>query len=235
MQPIQLTPFQALWRSILMVIQAAPIELRHLVLLNLVGGAGPAAVLFLNKIAIDEVSHLFGTHETTNIIALVLSQPRLLWSIVGLIILNLLVDSIGTVSVFAMSSLRDRTQGYVQAQVLSKVANFDDITLFETPELLNIVQLSENALQRLKQLAVIVGSTLTGLFAFVPSVSFSATIAWWVPLLMIVSAAPSIYVQMRYQKYSWRVERTQASTVREMNLYAKVLTGEEYAKELRLF
>ncbi len=44
-----------------------------------------------------------------------------------------------------------------------------------------------------------------------------------------------MYVQMKYRKQAWGVERTQASVLREMNLYKTVLTGETYAKEIRLF
>lgn len=51
----------------------------------------------------------------------------------------------------------------------------------------------------------------------------------------MAGAIPSIYVEMKYHKKSWRVEETQAGVTREMNIYAKVITGEAYAKEVRLF
>ena len=40
MQPIKLSLFQAFRRSLILVIQAAPIELLHLILLTLISGAG---------------------------------------------------------------------------------------------------------------------------------------------------------------------------------------------------
>jgi hypothetical protein len=52
---------------------------------------------------------------------------------------------------------------------------------------------------------------------------------------MLLSSSPSIYIQRKYSKIIWKVIRKQAKITREMNLSSGVLTGEEYAKELRLF
>ncbi|MEG4005886.1 ABC transporter ATP-binding protein [Microcoleus sp. Pol11C1] len=235
MQPIQITTFQALWRSLGLIIKAAPIELRNLILLNIIRGAAPSAVLFLDKLIIDEVSRLLSQTQTAQPLALMLSRPILLWSIAGVLSLKLVGDSLETMSSFAATSLRDRVQGFVEGKVLEKVANFDDIALFENPELLNIVELAKTGVSKIQQLAFTLSMTITGIFIFIPSISLAATIAWWVPLLMLISSSPSIYIQRKYSKIIWRVQRKQAKISREMNLSARVLTGEEYAKELRLF
>ncbi|MEG4349261.1 ABC transporter ATP-binding protein [Microcoleus sp. LAD1_D3] len=235
MQPIQITTFQALWRSLGLIIKAAPIELRNLILLNIIRGAAPSAVLFLDKLIIDEVSRLLSQTQTAQPFALMLSRPILLWSIAGVLSLKLIGDSLETMSSFAATSLRDRVQGFVEGKVLEKVANFDDIALFENPELLNIVELAKTGVSKIQQLAFTLSMTITGIFIFIPSISLAATIAWWVPVLMLISASPSIYIQRKYSRIIWRVQRKQAKISREMNLSARVLTGEEYAKELRLF
>ena len=235
MQPIQITTFQALWRSLGLIIKAAPIELRNLILLNIIRGAAPSAVLFLDKLIIDEVSRLLSQTQTAQPLALMLSHPILLWSIGGVLSLKLVGDSLETMSSFAATSLRDRVQGFVEGKVLEKVANFDDIALFENPELLNIVELAKTGVSKIQQLAFTLSMTITGIFIFIPSISLAATIAWWVPVLMLISSSPSIYIKRKYSRIIWRVQRQQAKTSREMNLSARVLTGEEYAKELRLF
>jgi ATP-binding cassette subfamily B protein len=235
MQPMKLSPFQAFWRSLTLVIQAAPTELRYLILLTLISGAGSPVALFLNKIIIDEASRLLRQGTTANPSALMVQEPLLLWTIGGLILLNLLADSMNAVTNLVFSSLRDRVQGFVQGRVLEKVANFEDIALFETPELLNLVQLSEQGIERLKHLSFIIVTTLNGFFILIPAVLLSGAIAWWIPLILFTSTAPSVYVELKYRKQSWRVEETQAGIVRQMNLYKNVLIGEAYAKELRLF
>ncbi len=235
MQPIQITTFQALRRSLGLIIKAAPIELRNLILLNIIRGAAPSGVLFLDKLIIDEVSRLLSRTQTAQPFALMLSHPILLWSIVGVLSLKLIGDSLETMSSFAATSLRDRVQGFVEGKVLEKVANFDDIALFENPELLNIVELAKTGVSKIQQLAFTLSMTITGVFIFIPSVSLAAAIAWWVPLLMLISSSPSIYIERKYSRLIWRVQKKQAKISREMNLSARVLTGEEYAKELRLF
>lgn len=235
MKPTELTPMQALRRSLWMVVQAAPKELRNLAILNLITGTGPSVALFLSKIVIDEATQLLGNRSMEEAIAIFFSQPILLWSVVTVVLLNLFVDSIDAVSTTLFAALRDRVQGYVQGKVLHKVAHFDDIALFETPELLNLLELTDKGIQRLQRLSFIVAATFVGVFLFIPSVAVSVSIAWWVPLVLMAAAIPSIRVEMKYHKKSWRVEETQAGVTREMNIYAKVITGEAYAKEVRLF
>ncbi|MEG4232978.1 ABC transporter ATP-binding protein [Microcoleus sp. Pol11C3] len=235
MQPIQISTFQALRRSLGLIIKAAPIELRNLILLNIISGAAPSAVLFLDKLIIDEVSRLLSQTQTAQPFALMLSRPILLWSIAGVLSLKLVGDALDTMNSFVATSLRDRVQGFVEGKVLEKVANFDDIALFENPELLNIVELAKSGVSKIQQLAFTISMTITGIFIFIPSIGLAAAIAWWVPLLMLISSSPSIYTQRKYSRIIWRVQRKQAKISREMNLSARVLTGEEYAKELRLF
>ncbi|MEG5040911.1 MULTISPECIES: ABC transporter ATP-binding protein [unclassified Microcoleus] len=235
MQPIHITTFQALWRSLGLIIKAAPIELRNLILLNIISGAAPSAVLFLDKLIIDEVSRLLSQTQTAQPFALMLSRPILLWSIGGVLSLKLVGDALDTMNSFVATSLRDRVQGFVEGKVLEKVANFDDIALFENPELLNIVELAKTGVSKIQQLAFTISMTITGIFIFIPSIGLAAAIAWWVPVLMLISSSPSIYTQRKYSRIIWRVQRKQAKISREMNLSSRVLTGEEYAKELRLF
>ncbi|MCY7381950.1 MAG: ABC transporter ATP-binding protein/permease [Microcoleus sp. CAN_BIN18] len=235
MQPIQITTFQALRRSLGLIIQAAPIELRNIILLNIIRGAAPSGVLFLNKLIIDEVSRLLSRTQTAQPLTLMLDHPILLWSVAGVLSLKLVGDSIETMSSFTVTSLRDRVQGAVEGKVLEKVANFDDIALFENPELLNIVELAKTGVSKIQQLAFSISMTITGIFIFIPSVSLAAAIAWWVPLLMLISSIPSIYIERKYTRIIWRVQKKQAKISREMNLSSRVLMGEEYAKELRLF
>ncbi|MFS8118605.1 MAG: ABC transporter ATP-binding protein, partial [Microcoleus sp.] len=211
------------------------IELRNLIILNIIRGAAPSGVLFLNKLIIDEVSRLLSQPKTAQPLTLMLDHPILLWSVAGVLSLKLIGDSIETMSSFTVTSLRDRLQGAVEGKVLEKVANFDDIALFENPELLNIVELAKTGVSKIQQLAFSISMTITGIFIFIPSVSLAAAIAWWVPVLILISSIPSIYIERKYTRIIWRVQKKQAKISREMNLSARVLTGEEYAKELRLF
>ncbi|MEH2094724.1 ABC transporter ATP-binding protein [Nostoc sp.] len=235
MQIIEISPFQAFRRSVVTVMQVVPKELRYVAILTLLGGAGPAIAIWLNKVIIDEITRLLSTGTTQNAIALILSQPVLLSSIAGSLLVNLVSDAIANINSFVYTSLRDRITGFIQGQVIEKVATFEDIALFETPDLLNLLQLTEKGVQRLPELCVRLVMMLEGIFIFIPAILLSVSLAWWIPLILFSCVTPAMYVERKYRKQVWRVEKTQASLLREMNLYKTVLTGETYAKEIRLF
>ncbi|MEH1941541.1 MAG: ABC transporter ATP-binding protein [Nostoc sp.] len=235
MQIIEISPFQAFRRSVATVIQVVPKELRYVTILALLGGAGPAIAIWLNKVIIDEITRLLSAGTTQNAIALILAQPLLLSSIAGSLLVNLVSDAIANINSFVYTSLRDRITGFIQGQVIEKVATFEDIALFETPDLLNLLQLTEKGVQRLPELCVRLVMMLEGIFIFIPAILLSVSLAWWIPLILFICVTPGMYVERKYRKQVWRVEKTQASVLREMNLYKTVLTGETYAKEIRLF
>lgn len=235
MTPKELTPRQALWRSLQMVGQAAPRELKRLALLNLLTGTGPSISLFLGKVVIDEVAQLVDQGGVSQPWQVMVGNPHILWAVAIALGLNLLVDAVDAVGTSLFASLRDRVEGHGRARVLEKVAYFNDIALFESPELLNLLELAEKGLGRIQRLAFIVAATFMGVFTFIPSVVVSGTIGWWVPLVLVASALPSIGVEMRHHRKSWRVEETQAGVTRKMGIYSKTITSPDYAKELRLF
>ncbi len=237
MQTLQLSPLQALLRSSGSVVQAAPQRFLFFSLLTLLQNGGPTLVLFLDKLIIDEITRLLqmGTISTEQVLTVLLSNTLLLGSLICVIILNLSIDALSTITNIIFSGLEQRVQGYFQHKFFEKVATFDDISLFENPELLNIVQLAEKAVDRLQRLAMLLGIGLMGIFMLVPAVAVSLTIVWWVPLLVLFASAPAIYVKIHYVRKSWDIETDQASAHREMQLYKEMLIAPEYGKELRLF
>lgn len=218
-----------------MVGRAAPKELRYLAIINLLTGVGPSVSLFLGKIVIDETSSILATGGVENPVTVLLNSPKLLWSMAIALALNLVVDSVDALGGTYFAALRDRIQGYCQGVVLQKVACFDDIALFETPDLLNLLELTEKGLVRMQRLAMIVVFIMMGVFTFIPSILVSYSIVWWVPALLLAAAIPSAFVEIRYNKKSWRVEETQAGVTRKMGIFAKTITEAAYAKEVRLF
>ena len=107
MKPPELAPMQALRRSLWMVAQAAPKELRNLAMLNLITGTGPSIALLLSKIVIDEAAQLLGNRSQESAIALLLSHPVLLWSMVAVVLLNLFYDvALATGPIFQLLDLQ---------------------------------------------------------------------------------------------------------------------------------
>lgn len=230
-----LTSFQTLRRSLQFLIQAAPRELSQIIGFNLLRGAGPAISLIFSKQVIDGIASIAGRSPRLTPQAFAQQYPTLFGAVAALIITNILIEAVSAIDTQVFSALRDRVQGYIEGAVIAKVATFNDIALFENPDLLNILQLTEKGMQRLQRLAFIVAALSMGLFTLIPSLILASTIGWWVPLILLAFAAPAVAIEMHYWRRSWRVEESQASLTREKGIYLKLLKEENYAKEIRLF
>lgn len=226
-------PMTSIGRALRFVWSAAPNEMRILIALNVLYGAGPTLLLYVGKVVIDEVVRLAGTAPQGIFGGFGASQIPL--AIAAFVILTFILDSIETLRGLAIDNLRDRTTGEARRRLLTKVAGFQDIAVFEDPQLLNILQLAEQGVERLWRLATGVGRMMVGAFAFMPALLFTFAIGWWVPLLLFLTAIPAVIIQGRVEDRSWEVERAQAENVRKMRLYERVLLTELYAKEVRLF
>ncbi len=227
---------QALWRSLQLVMESAPKELWQIGIFNLIRGAGPSLALYYSKVVIDQTASLAGTAANKPLDWSIVNQyPQLLSAIVALIGTNLFIESVSSIDTQMFAALRDRVQGTIEGKVISKIANFNDIALFEQPELLNIVQLTNKGIQRMQRLAFIFAASFMGIFTLIPAVFLAAGISWWVPLMLLGFAVPGVVIDLRYWKKSWRVEESQAGLSREKEIYAKLLKEENYAKEMRLF
>ena len=71
-------------------------------------------------------------------------------SVSGLIFLSLLTDSLSTITGLLFASLCDRVRGFVWGKVIDKVANFLHITLFDNPDGLPLIKLTEKGLNSLE-------------------------------------------------------------------------------------
>jgi ATP-binding cassette, subfamily B, bacterial len=230
-----LTVRQTLWRSLKFLSQAAPRELLQIIGFNLLRGAGPAISLVFSKQVIDGIAGLAGKSPSLNPLDLAQAYPQLFGAVAALVITNILIEGVSSIDTQVFSALRDRVQGYIEGAILAKVATFNDIALFENPDLLNILQLTEKGMQRLQRLAFIVSAFSMGVFTVVPTVILAATIGWWVPIVLLAFVAPAVAIDMRYWRLSWNLEVSQATLTREKGIYVKLLKEETYAKEIRLF
>jgi ATP-binding cassette subfamily B protein len=227
-------PWRALWRSCLLVGRLAPGDLGRLAVLNLAIGASPVVLLLLGKIVIDGTARRAAEGRPDGAPSWILADWAILAGVVGFVAINVLIDAVETLGILGTATLRDRVLGAVRGLIYDKIANFEDIALFESPDLLNTAQLAEQAIPKLQRLAQTVSNLMIGVFAFVPALVLSFSITWWVPLAIFLSAAPSCWAQLRYERMGWDVEETQAGLVRQMGVHGRVLTDPEFAQELRL-
>jgi ATP-binding cassette subfamily B protein len=225
--------FGAIQRSLLLVIQAAPGAFWRLVALNLAFGAGPAVLLWLGKVVIDYVAAT--APLASSLWGWMTDAPAPMGAIIGVVVLNLVLDSVDTLISFQLSTHHDWVTFEVRQRLLTKVGGFTSIAAFENPRLLNLLVLAEESIFKLRHLTNVVHNLMHGLFVVVPTIVLSATIAWWVPLLMFLTSLPSVYFQLVYERRQWSVESGQATNVRKMRAQTEVLMRPAFAKDLRMY
>lgn len=228
------TYLRTIQRGLRLVVQAAPGAFWRLVALNLAFGAGPAVLLWLGKVIIDSIA------ATAPVAAspwawFTRAPAPFIGVIIGFVVLNLALDSVETLTYFQGSALRDRVGLEGQRRLLAKVAGFHSIAVFEDPRLLNLLTLAEARAGELQWLTTVVNNMLGGLFIIIPTIALSATIAWWVPLLIFLTSLPSVWFQLEYERRQWGVEYSQASDARKMRAQAEVLMRPAFAKDLRVY
>ena len=130
----------------------------------------------------------------------------------------------------------DRLQFHLQTRLMSKAVSIQDLTLFESPEFYDRMQTASqaanqwaqrlfmNTLQALSYLAVVL--TLFG------SLSLLHPIA---AVMVFVATIPSYIARLKLGAESTTVFRSQAPYQRRLDYFARVLTTQDAAKEVRLF
>lgn len=201
---------------------------------NLVFGGGPAVLLYLTKMIINQSTTVFSTNQHS-VWSIFWSDHQLVVAAALFVIINILLDSAQTINQFIVTTLRDQFQSEVKGLIFEKISSYEDISLFENAEMLNALHLAQDNIPKIVQSVNVLTNLMTGFFVFIPIILISFSIVWWIPFVIIVSAAPSVWIQLYYEEATYGVQSAQIDTVRHMRIYEEALTGERYAKELRQY
>ena len=222
---------QSIAQGFAMAMRQAPGGFTRLFLLNVVGGAAPAAVLFIQKLLIDGIA---GSERGIGLAAILRSPGALTAAVVTFLVLNVVLDAMEQILSFETSTFRDRVVGGTKRVILNAVRKLCGIRPFETPAMASRLNLAVEAVPSIDYFGKLLNDMLIGLLTVVPLVALTATLAWWVPLVMVAAIAPSMYVQQQIADREWSLTRTQAETAKRMHFHERMLGGLEYAKETRL-
>ena len=214
-----------------LAVHQAPGAFTRLLLLNVVGGAAPAAVLFTQKVIVDGIA---GSTGDTGLMSLLRTPSLLAAAIAGFLVLDLLLDFVEQFVDFEETTFRDRILAGTKHLILEHLGTLRGILPFETPAFASRLNLAVASIPSIDHFGNALNYLMVGVLAVVPVSALTATLAWWVPLLMIAAVAPSMHVQNRIEDRSWSLEKAQAETAKRMDAHEQMLTSPRYAKETRL-
>jgi ATP-binding cassette, subfamily B, bacterial len=223
--------FKILLRTIGLIYKAAPFDLSISIVIAFISGFGPALSLLLTKYIVDDLSKL-----SSSPFSLISSQESIkIYSFLGLMLaITIGADALSRSGNLLAPNVEDKVQGYAKHSLMNKVSEFKDISIFESPEILNLLKLAEKGLRNFADSIYLLLNVISGLFIFTASVFVSITIAWWIPLLILLTSIPLLILEPRYRLLSWTVEETQAESIRQLDIYSNLLLSDTFAKEVRV-
>ncbi|GGR76615.1 HlyB/MsbA family ABC transporter [Deinococcus seoulensis] len=215
------------WRGISYVARHARGDVTKILLLNLFYATGPLLILLVSKYVIDHID----TFRADRAAAV---QFILMASLVYLV-LNIVTDSFQTVMGLYMDNLRDKTRYFAKKDLMERVSAVEDISIFEDPGKLDTLLLAEEGVKKLWELNASAIRLFIGVAGLLPSLLVLFGAAWWIPLLVLAFAVPSIYAQGEIEDESWSVERSHAETLRKNKIFETNILGVKGHKDVKVY
>lgn len=215
------------FRGVALGVRAAPREAAAMVVFALATGATPTLIAFLQKGLID---HFFrvAQHEASA------WTTYVVFATIAIYILATITDASESANVFAMTALGDKVGGVAKERLFQRLANEPSLEPFERSEWLDGLNLAYQAIPRMQAMSNRFASLLRGLFFAVPALVACFTIAWWIPLVLVVTLVPTGIAEFRIEGKVWDAEKTLGEKRRKQNLIEETLTRPAFAKDLRL-
>jgi ATP-binding cassette subfamily B protein len=191
-------------------------------------GSIPALLIWVTKSIIDFVTRAItaGTVSTSGVLPAVL-----LWAFV------LLLESSLTPWIAAtQGSLNEKLTAHVNLILMKKADSLPDLSRFETAEFHDELQiLRDQAAFQPVNLIVYLANGLRELVIVVSVLALLATVALWIPLLILITSLPHAIVLFQLQRNSWETMVWKSPQARLMQYLSSLLLTDTNAKETRLF
>jgi ATP-binding cassette, subfamily B, bacterial len=147
----------------------------------------------------------------------------------------LLTTVLGSFQSYVRSLLAERTQDQMSGLIHAKAIALD-LQFYQSPTYYDQLQrASLDAIDRPLALLDSLGSLLQNTITLVAMVGVLLTLAWWIPLALLVGTLPALWVALRsnWQMHRWRLRNTVQQ--RRLSYFGRILTSDTAAAELRLF
>src|SRR5690625_1487658 len=220
-----LITWRTLLRSLPLIWRAAPTQVAVLMLLLAVQGSVPAAAVYLTKLTIDGITNILQGGEAS------LATLAVLWSATAAA--NYLLPPV--VQLFQVN-VAELLTAHINLSLMRKSEELVGLKLLEDPHYHDDLQvLQEGARNKPVNMVVLLLYSIRNMIATMSLAIVLATLAWWVPLIVTISAIPFSIATLRMQKHSWGALLSRSSEARRMEYDSKLALSTEHAPEVRLY
>ncbi|MBC6418416.1 MAG: ABC transporter ATP-binding protein [Prochloron sp. SP5CPC1] len=214
---------------------AAPNWTAARLILLLTQGLLPIASLYLTKLIIDGISTSFPTANTANINNPITTFQELipLLLLAGAIaLLGMMLTSLTEVVNTAQS---EKVTNFMQDLLHGKSIEVD-LEYYENPQYHDTLQRAQHeASFRPNRILTLLAEVLQNGIALVALTGLLFSLYWGVAAVLFVATLPRAFVRVKYARVLYQWQRKRTALQRQARYLSLLLTGEMFAKEVRLF
>ncbi len=218
-----------MWRGLKLVWRAARLWTVAWMALLVAQGMVPAAQVWFTRQAVNGLTDAIGSRD-------ILGALDGGWFPIAMIgVLWIAGQALSSLSTWVRSVQGELVQDQIKALVHRQALRLD-LDFFERPESYDLMyHASSLALQQPLALIENLGAIVQHGLTLLVLAAFLAAYAWWLPLLLLGSALPGLWVAAAFvlREHQWRLRNT--VNERRANYYDWMITEREGAAELRLF
>lgn len=222
-------PWQLWWRAIRLVWKAVPLLTSCWLVLLILQGILPGAVVYLSKLTVDSFVRLGSDPERS----IAFERAFLYLVLTGLCLI--LVEALQYVTDWIRNAQAEYVGDHVKGLIHAKSVALD-VEYYESPEHHDLLEQVRSEAQS-KPLALLenLGSVVQSAVTIVIFGSILLSYGWAIPLLLICGSLPVLYISLRYDRvyHSWW--KASANNRRWLNYFDAMLTHPNAAGEMRLF
>jgi len=218
-----------LLRALILVWSASRGWMLAWLVLLIVQGFLPVAIVYLTRILVDSLVAVVETGGSRE------SIRPLLISVALMAIVMLLKELLSSLSNYVRTVQAERVTDYISDLIHRKSISVD-LAFYDSPDYFDqLHRAMQEAGYRPLSLLESSGSLLQNSITLFAMAAVLIPYGWWLPLALLVSTIPAFYVVFhhRMRLYRWRLETTHQE--RRSWYFKSVLTNRGNAAELRLF
>ncbi len=187
----------------------------------------PAASAYVAKLVVDSVVQAIGDPT--------LGLRSVLPAVALALALGLLGTLLGRGGQLAQELLRDLLSNRINETIIEQALTLD-LSFYENPRFYDMLQRAQREagfrpLMLLTQTLTIASSSITIVSLLALLLRFNVAVA----LVLVITALPALFVQARYGRQAFHLFSWRAPEARRLAYYSRLLTSDQWAKEIKLF
>jgi len=200
-----------------------------LLVMSVLLAAAPIATLLIVRYLVDHIAKMAGGGSFTPWIASIW-VPVIIYFIV-----NLIADSVETLQLLRVSTLRDQIAFEIESRTIRKTLSHHDLGVYDRTDAKELLTLATGATADGQYLIQLISNVATGLLLVLPTLVIAGSLGLWIPLLVIATISPAILMQLRYEGKAWDIEQENVGINNRISELRSAMVNPRFGADMRVY